>query len=135
MPMPLRIQSNFVVMDGAFESETVEVTPTLYADLEQRYGDFAGRLLISSHAFEEDWPTWEIHPKGDEFVVLISGDVEMVFATRRGEETVQMSEPGSFVVVPRGVWHTARVHERTQMLFVTPGEGTRNSEAPEINGD
>lgn len=107
----------------------------LYRDLQQRYGDFSGRLLISSHTFEVDWTTWEVHPNGDEFVVLILGDVEMVFATKRGEETVRMVEPGSFIVVPRGVWHTARVRERTQMLFVTPGEGTRNSETPAIKGD
>ena len=54
----------------------------------------------------------------------------MVFATSEGEDVVTLSEPGYYVIVPRGVWHTARVREPTQMLFVTPGEGTENREEP-----
>ena len=66
----------------------------------------------------------------DEFVVLLSGTADLVFATTDGEDVVALSGPGSYVIVPRGVWHTARVHEPTQMLFVTPGEGTENREEP-----
>lgn len=36
----------------------------------------------------------------------------------------------TFVVVPRGTWHTAKVHAATTMLFITPGEGTENRESP-----
>lgn len=127
---PLQIASNFVVMSKKFDAETVEVSPTLYSRLEERYGDFAGRLLISSYTFEDDWPTWEIHPNGDELVVLVSGDVELVLAADHADESMHLIEPGSFVIVPRGVWHTAKVHKPTQMLFVTPGEGTDNREQP-----
>lgn len=132
---PLQIASNFVVMSKTFEAETVEVSPNLYSELDKRYGDFAGRLLISSHTFEDDWPTWEVHPNGDELVVLLSGDVELVLAAEAADENVRLTEPGSFVIVPRGVWHTAKVHKPTQMMFVTPGEGTGNGEQPVRQGD
>jgi quercetin dioxygenase-like cupin family protein len=39
---------------------------------------------------------------------------------------VSLTEPGSFVIVPKGTWHTARIAKPTSMLFVTPGEGTQN---------
>jgi len=32
--------------------------------------------------------------------------------------------PGDFVVVPRRVWHAAKVHRPSRLLFITPGEGT-----------
>jgi hypothetical protein len=28
--------------------------------------------------------------------------------------------------VPRGTWHTTKVHAPSSMLFITPGEGTQN---------
>jgi hypothetical protein len=37
-----------------------------------------------------------------------------------------LRDAGSYVVVPKGVWHTARTSVATRMLFVTPGEGTEN---------
>ena len=126
----LQIASNFVVMSNDFDADIVAVTDRLYAELDERYGDFAGRTLISCHSFEDDWPTWEMHPNGDEFVVLLSGDVTVVFAGRCDDEVVRLSEPGTFVIVPRGVWHTAKVRKPAEMLFVTPGEGTENRQQP-----
>ena len=81
-------------------------------------------------AFSEDWPTWEIHPHGDEFVYLLEGDTDFVLYTEDGEETVRVNEPGSYVVVPQNTWHTARPYAPTKMLFVTPGEGTLNQPSP-----
>jgi oxalate decarboxylase/phosphoglucose isomerase-like protein (cupin superfamily) len=67
-----------------------------------------------------------MHPAGDEVVVLLSGAAEMVLDRGDGKETVSLRQPGSFVIVPKGTWHTARIAEPTSMLFVTPGEGTQN---------
>jgi hypothetical protein len=38
----------------------------------------------------------------------------------------ELTEPGAFVVVPKGTWHTARTAAPTRMLFITPGERTEN---------
>lgn len=134
MTTPLQIASCFVVMNRAFDATTVEVTDTLYAELDDKFDGFAGHLLIASHKFEDDWPTWEVHPNGDEFVILISGDADLVLALEGGDKVVRSAEPGSFVVVPRGTWHTARVRSPTWMLFITPGEGTDNREQPVRGG-
>ena len=42
------------------------------------------------------------------------------------EKTVELREPGAFVVVPRGTWHTATVHAPSAGLFITAGEGTQH---------
>lgn len=124
------IASTFVVVDKSLTAETVAVTDGLWAELDERFGDFAGSSLISSFAFEDDWPTWEVHPHGDEFVCLLAGDAEMTLALPGGDRTVRLTEPGSFVIVPRGTWHTAKINAPTRMLFVTPGQGTENREQP-----
>lgn len=130
----LDISSTFVVVDKTLSAETVAVTDSIWTELDERFGDFAGSSLISSFTFEEDWPTWELHPHGDEFVCLLSGDAEMTLALPDGDEIVRLTEPGSFVIVPRGTWHTARMNAPTRMLFVTPGQGTENREQPERAG-
>ena len=106
------------------------MTPGFYEELDREFPDFSSHLLISRYGFEANWPTWERHPNGDEYVYLLSGDTDFVLWVDGREETVRVSEPGSYVIVPQGVWHTARPHAPTLMLFVTPGEGTENVERP-----
>ena len=107
-----------------------EVTPTFYEDLAKKAGDFGGQVLIQQFEFAEAWPTWEIHPKGDEFVYLLAGDVDFVLWQNGAETIVRVNEDNHYVVVPKNTWHTARPRRRTKMLFVTPGEGTLNAEQP-----
>jgi len=80
--------------------------------------------LISEYAFTEDWPTWEMHPEGDEFVYLLSGAVELLLERAGTIEHIAVDGTGA-VVVPRGVWHTAKVRSPSRMLHVTRGTGTQ----------
>jgi mannose-6-phosphate isomerase-like protein (cupin superfamily) len=89
---------------------------------------FGQGWLISEFAFTQDWPTWEMHPHGDEFVYLLSGAVELQFERGAAVETVVLEGSGA-VVVPRGVWHTAKVRRPSRMLHVTRGEGTETRPA------
>lgn len=130
MGQALRLASNFVILNDAFRADIVDVTPDLYERLDSEYKDFAGHLLISSYAFAEDWPTWEVHPAGDEFVILVSGDADLILAGDDGDDTIRLTEPGTFVIVPRNTWHTARIRRPSVMMFITPGEGTANAEDP-----
>ena len=108
-----------------------EVTDSFFPELDQAFPDFENHMLISQHAFDEVWPTWEIHPKGDELVLLLSGDTDLVLSNPDGSETViRVSGQGDYVVVPKGTWHTARPHAPTSLLFMTPGEGTLNALTP-----
>lgn len=80
--------------------------------------------LISEYAFTEDWPTWEMHPEGDEFVYLLSGAVELLLERAGTIERIAVDGTGA-VVVPRGVWHTAKVRSPSRMLHVTRGARTQ----------
>ena len=124
------IDSTFVVIDPALQAESVAVTDTLFSELDQRYDQFKGHMLVSSFSFDSDWPTWEMHPHGDEFVCLLSGDVDLLLRGPAGERQVHLHAPGSFVVVPKNTWHKAIVNSPAKMIFVTPGQGTENRETP-----
>jgi uncharacterized cupin superfamily protein len=69
------------------------------------------------------WDSWERHPAGEELVVLVSGRVDLIQELDGGPRVVAL-RAGQAVVNPRGVWHTADVHEPGDALFVTPGRGT-----------
>jgi len=120
-----------VIFTPSLEAKTKALSPTFYPELEAEFNGFAGHVLISQHHFAEDWPTWEVHPAGDEFVTLITGDITFVLWQDQQEHVLRLSNPSDFVIIPKDVWHTARVHTPTTMLFVTPGEGTKHDAAPE----
>jgi mannose-6-phosphate isomerase-like protein (cupin superfamily) len=84
-----------------------------------------GRLM-SAFTFSEPWPVWERHPAGEELVMLLSGTAVVVLEEAGRERTVELRDPGSYVLVPKNAWHTARTSVPTTMLFLTPGAGTEH---------
>jgi mannose-6-phosphate isomerase-like protein (cupin superfamily) len=93
-----------------------------------RYGaahaaDGAEGRLVTLHTFGAPWGTWEMHPRGEELVVCVSGRLTLHQEVDGTTVTVTL-EPGQAIVNPLGVWHTADVSEPTTALFVTAGLGT-----------
>ncbi|TGG95442.1 cupin domain-containing protein [Natronospirillum operosum] len=84
-----------------------------------------GRLM-TAFTFSELWSMWERHPAGEELVMLLSGAVTLVLEVAGQEQTVELTRPGSYVLVPKNVWHTARTSEPATVLFLTPGAGTEH---------
>ncbi len=84
-----------------------------------------GRLM-TAFAFSQPWNTWERHPAGEELVMLLSGAATVVLEEGGRERAVELATPGSYVLVPPNVWHTARTSVPTTMLFLTPGAGTEH---------
>lgn len=121
------LSSTYVHLRDDRSATDVAVTPTFWQELAggERPALDAGRLLMQLD-FTEDWPTWEMHPAGDEVVLLVSGRAELVLEVDGGERSVRLQAPGDFVRVPKGVWHTARISSPCSLVFVTPGEGTLN---------
>ncbi len=129
-PGPYAIDDVRLILGPDGNATARAVTDNFYAELDRDFGSFRGHILIQRFEFAEDWPTWEVHPEGDEFVYLLEGDTDFVLWQDGAEQVVRVNEPGSYVMVPQGAWHTARPRSRTVMLFVTPGEGTLNAEQP-----
>lgn len=107
------------------------VTPSFYDELGSEFGSFERHTLIQRSESDAPWGMWEMHPKGDEFVYLLSGATDFLLK-RPGQpvERLRIDRPGDYLLVPRGVWHTAEPQGRCALLFVTPGEGTRNEPEP-----
>jgi uncharacterized cupin superfamily protein len=123
---PLNINSTYVVMDSGGNAIPVSVTDTFYEELNHNFGDFKDKRLVSQYNFDRDWGTWEMHPAGEEFVCLISGHLDLVLEQGGVENRLSLQVPGSYVIVPKGIWHTAKIHQPSSVLFITPGEGTQN---------
>ena len=129
-PGPHAIDAVRPVLTPDSHAVLMPVTPSFYEQLGTRFTDFAGHVLVQRFAFDAAWDTWEIHPVGDELVFLVDGDVDFVLWVDDSEQIVRVHEPGSYVVVPMGTWHTARPRAPTTLLFITPGEGTLNASHP-----
>jgi uncharacterized cupin superfamily protein len=80
--------------------------------------------LVAEFSFDADWPTWEMHPGGDEWVYLLAGAVDLLLDEAGGVRTVELRGDAA-VVVPRGVWHTAKVRTPSRLLHITLGAGTQ----------
>ncbi len=83
-----------------------------------------GRLVMIGRQ-DATWTNWERHPAGDELVVALSGHTVLIQEIEGEHRHVDLRE-GQAAVNPRGVWHTADVHEPGSALFVTPGRGTEH---------
>jgi mannose-6-phosphate isomerase-like protein (cupin superfamily) len=84
-----------------------------------------GRLM-SAFTFGASWSTWERHPAGDEIVMLLTGAAVVILDEPAGPREIPLGRAGAYVLIPCGVWHTARTTVPTTMLFVTPGAGTEH---------
>ena len=86
--------------------------------------DDPGRLLMIE-ATPTDWPAWECHTLADEVVFVLEGKGEFIHETADGEVRIPVG-PGSAVINPKGVWHTADVVEPIRAIYMTPCPGTEH---------
>jgi mannose-6-phosphate isomerase-like protein (cupin superfamily) len=125
----LNIESTFLRLRSDASVEALPVDDTFWRRLVNGgLGTFRNEFLVSFYECDSDWTTWEKHPNGDEVGVLLSGAVTLVFEGENGHEETELNEAGAFVIIPKGTWHTAKVHTLSRMLFITAGEGTENRE-------
>ena len=129
-PGPHDLSQTRAILTPGMQLKAKAFGPDFYPSLDRDFDGFAGHSLIAVHEMDGAWSTWEMHPKGDELVCLIQGDIDFVLRIAGQDQVIRVSEPGSYVVVPKGVWHTARPHAPNKMLFITPGEGNRNEKDP-----
>ena len=114
------------VQDGG-KTKQVAVSEQFWGDLVSgtRPELDQGRLM-SAFSFSTDWPSWERHPAGEELVMLLSGSAMLLLEEADGERELLLDTVGSYILVPQGVWHTARTTQPTTLLFLTPGASTEH---------
>ncbi len=126
----MTLDEHCIVLDAKLAATPVVHTPTMYQELDARFAQFQGCVLLSQHRFTEDWTCWEMHPHGDEVLYLLAGAASLYLYVNGAEQCVEFRQTGSVLVIPKGVWHTAKVEADCMILFITPGEGTRNGPDP-----
>lgn len=104
--------------------------PDFFQDLYREFGGFLGHALVSEYSFDTDWESWEVHPKGDELIYLLSGAATFLYRLEGEEVSVSLDTPGQYLVIPMGAWHTARTTTPASALFITPGADTEHAETP-----
>lgn len=114
-------QTTYVLLGAGGRAEALEGGAAFWA----APGVADGNWLFAEFAFDADWASWEMHPLGDEIVYLLDGEVTLLLELDGGVREVLLKDR-SAVVVPRGVWHTAKVHAPSRMLHITCGEGTQH---------
>lgn len=111
---------NAVPVDGfAFDGESFE-----------RYiAEFCGRgspgRLIMVESSPGNWGAWECHTEGDEIVIVLEGKAVFIQQVDGAERRMPVG-PGSTVINPAGVWHTADVEQPMRAIYITPCPGTEH---------
>jgi mannose-6-phosphate isomerase-like protein (cupin superfamily) len=93
------------------------------------------RLMASEHGrlltvltMNADWTNWEMHPVGDELLFMLDGSATFLLDLPDGVREVELNV-GRLLVIPRGVWHTAKMSGPARLLAITPGLGTQHKPA------
>lgn len=128
-PQSLNLSSTYLRLRNDASVEPLPVDDTFWPSImEGKLGTFHHEYLVTFYTFDADWTSWEMHPNGDEIVCLISGSVEFILEIDGDNKIVALNETASYVIVPKGTWHTAKVKSPSRMLFITAGEGTQHRE-------
>jgi mannose-6-phosphate isomerase-like protein (cupin superfamily) len=106
-------------------ADLLPVTPAFWPDVMQgKLGDFHHEYLVITSTHDQKWSNWELHPNGDEIIVLIAGSVDLTLDQEGTVQAVSLRKPGDFVLVEKGTWHTANPQGSATLLFITAAEGT-----------
>lgn len=88
--------------------------------------DVEAGWLVSSATSEGAWPHWEMHPEGEEIVMLLAGAATLFLEHDGVERPHLLERVGQLVVIPRGTWHRLDSEQTVTLLFVTAGKGTQH---------
>jgi mannose-6-phosphate isomerase-like protein (cupin superfamily) len=117
------LETTYLGLDGAGQVTPLPVGPQFWRTIQTN--PHASGTLVTVSTGEGDWPHWEMHPAGDEVLVLLEGRARVVFERAGAVETHDLT-PGATLIVPAGVWHRAVEQRGMRMLFITYGAGTQH---------
>ena len=116
--------STFVHLHKDASATTIPWGPDRWSTLDLAEGEWiVGAVHGDVSGFHP--ASWEMHPHGDELLHLLTGALDVIFDQPDGERVTNL-RAGGLCMVPRGVWHRLIVHEPSDLMFVTPGAGTRH---------
>lgn len=124
---PDQIRSTYLHVRDNDRIDPIAAGESFWSDLAQgRLPQLDTGRLMSAFSFDTDWSNWERHPAGEELVLLLSGSATLVLERDDGEHSIELRNPGDYVLVAPNTWHTARTTVAATLLFLTPGSGTEH---------
>lgn len=116
------LETTYLGLDGVGGVTPLPVGPDFWQTIGSNPA--AGGTLVTLGSGQGDWPDWEMHPSGEEVLVLLEGSLRLWFEHPDGRIEGHDPRPGATIIVPRGVWHRAERQWGVKMLFMTYGAGT-----------
>ncbi|HRP09960.1 MAG TPA: cupin domain-containing protein [Terricaulis sp.] len=121
--MSFDLEATYLALDGKGGVVEMPVTADFWERIES--SPAAAHSMMGVFPVRTDWSHWEMHPDGDEVLVLIDGRLDMLLDDGREQRTIAM-QAGATLIVPAGVWHRALVRAPGRLLGFTYGPGTRH---------
>lgn len=125
---PFTLDQTYVHLTTNGAATPIPVTPDFWATIGTRLELHEGFLVTRSRA-TEDWPHWEMHPEGEEILILLSGAIDLLLDDGERQWTVELRPSANTWINRRGVWHRALVREPSELLFLTAGWNTQHRPA------
>lgn len=124
---PIDLTDTYLHLDAGPGVEVLDVDETFWATIDERTELNTGRLVMAMDA-AADWDVWEMHPEGDELILVVSGAVRIhVEHPDRSDVDAPVSvEAPHLFLMPAGAWHTMDVVEPARVVTVTWGGGTQH---------
>jgi len=123
--MAIDLQTTYLLLNREGTGTTVQGGDAFWSQAPAQLDAHGRDWLVGEFACDADWQNWEMHPAAEEVVTLLEGSVEFLLEREGGIETIALHGRGT-VLVPRGVWHTAKVHAPSRLLHITMGIGSQH---------
>lgn len=118
------LDKHSLFLDGNGGVQTVPTSPDFYAKIKTMPG--LGATMLSLGTGRGASSKWEMHPAGEEVLVIVDGTPDVVLQRADGGEDRIATQPGQAVIVPRGVWHRTVGTPGWKILYLTCGAGTQH---------
>ena len=119
---PIELTDTYVHLEAGPGVQIVPVDDQFWTTIDQRADLHTGRLVMAS-VMSDDWDMWEMHPAGDELILVTEGTVRV--HVDHGEPPTIVGAP-NLVVMPAGTWHTMDIVEPARVVTITWGAGTEH---------
>ena len=125
---PFTLDQTYVHLTAEGHATPILVTPDFWATIGERTELHDG-FLVTRSRMTEDWPHWEMHPEGEEILILLSGAMDLLLDDGERQWTVELRPDRNTWINRRGVWHRGLVREPSDVVFLTAGRGTQHRPA------
>lgn len=124
---PIDLTETYVHLEPGPGVGIIDVDDRFWQTVGERTELDSGRLVMAGET-TADWDHWEMHPDGDELIMVARGSVRIHVDVPDGPTPAApvVLEAPHLVSMPAGAWHTMDVIEPALVVTITWGAGTQH---------